>query len=70
MHKPSYHELYSVAYLPDPLILGRPDALDIPLNFLHHADEFHQFPPEKADLLLDVGHVLVVNLLQGLEGVA
>jgi hypothetical protein len=37
---------------------------------LNQTDEFHQPSPEQADLLLDVGDVLLVDLLQRLERVA
>ena len=59
--QPGDHELNGVADLADPLVLGRPHHLHVPLDLLHETDEFHQVPPEKAHFLLEVGHVLQDN---------
>lgn len=41
-----------------------------PHHFLHQADELHEAAAELGHLLPNLGHMLVINLHQRLEGVA
>ena len=64
------HELDGVADFADAFVFGGADAFHVPLDLLNHADEFHEFPAQKADFLLDVADVLFVNVFQRLESVS
>jgi hypothetical protein len=45
-------------------------SLSQDFSYLDQADQLHEPPSEQADLLLDMGDVLLVDLLQGLKSVA
>lgn len=45
-------------------------ATSVPHHFLHQTDELHEAAAELGNLLLHLGHVLLVDLHQRLEGVA
>jgi hypothetical protein len=45
-------------------------SLSRDFSYLDQADQLHEPPSEQADLLLDMGDVLLVDLLQGLKSVA
>lgn len=66
----SDHHFHGVTYLSDPLVFCTPNCLNVPLHFLHQTDELHEAAAQLGNLLLHLGHMLLINLHQGLKGVA